>query len=463
MQDVSPELLNRIRSDFKEACRADKELGQTIDKIDGGKGTYREAQDFASSIGDKLGEAYKKNLTPESLPDGRLYRNIAEKVIRPTLHDNYELVSDASQKVQKALNDEAGIGLRVQIPEEDIDRVDGIIDRVSDHVDEFTSETADDLASMTENFTHHVVDAFIEKNADFQYNAGLKPKIERDAMAECCGWCLDLAGTYEYPLKDRSVFQRHKECRCVVDYHPGNGKVQNAHTKQWRDETDSDILEARKTIGLEPLVDPAKIEERKQAEKSKDATGYADDKFDRKVIVSSRDEDLKAVNPNYSRGKESGYQTNCQRCCPTYLLRRQGYDVIANPDNFGHDKNIEFILHYNHRVKYVKADGTYPVVHFTRGSKTHGKTEIEQFMSDLPDGALCEVSCAWNPKKVQGGAHVFLAQKDGDFVKYMDPQTGEEDVSRYFDLMMKDRTDFIRIDDTKVNEDYIWYIARNKR
>ncbi len=268
MQDVSPELLNRIRSDFKEACRADKELGKTINRIDGGKGTYREAQEFASNIGDKLGEAYRKNLTPESLPDGRLYRNIAEKVIRPTLHENYELVSDASQKVQKALNDEAGIGLRVQIPEEDTDRVDGIIDRVSDHVDEFTSETADDLASMTENFTHHVVDAFIEKNADFQYNAGLKPKIERDAMAECCGWCLDLAGTYEYPLKDRSVYQRHKDCRCVVDYHPGNGKVQNAHTKQWRDETDSDILEARKTANLEPLVDRAKVEARKQAEKS---------------------------------------------------------------------------------------------------------------------------------------------------------------------------------------------------
>ena len=264
MQDVSPELLNRIRSDFREACRADKELGKTIDRIDGGKGTYREAQEFASNIGDKLGEAYKKNLTPESLPDGRLYRNIAEKVIRPTLHENYELVSDASQKVQKALNDEAGIGLKVQIPEEDTDRVDGIIDRVSDHVDEFTSETADDLAGMTENFTHHVVDAFIEKNADFQYNAGLKPKIERDAMAECCGWCLDLAGTYEYPLKDRSVFQRHKDCRCVVDYHPGNGKVQNAHTKQWRDETDSDILEVRKTANLEPLVDPAKVEQRKK-------------------------------------------------------------------------------------------------------------------------------------------------------------------------------------------------------
>jgi len=267
MQDVSPELLNRIRSDFRKSCREDKQLGTVIDRIDSGKGTYREAQELAGSLGDKLGEAYKGNMTAETLPDGRLYRNIAEKVIRPTLHDNYELVSEASQKVQKVLNDDAGIGLKVQIPEEDTDRVDGIIDRVSDHVDEFTAESADDLASMTENFTHHVVDAFIEKNADFQYSAGLKPKIERDAMAECCEWCLDLAGTYEYPLKDRSVFQRHKECRCVVDYHPGNGKVQNAHTKQWRDETDSDILEARKTIGLEPLVDPAKIEQRKQLEK----------------------------------------------------------------------------------------------------------------------------------------------------------------------------------------------------
>lgn len=266
MQDIAPELLKRIQSDFRDKCRSDKELGKLIDKIDSGKGDFRDAQSFAEHIGDRLGEAYVKNLTEETLPNGRLYRNIAEKVITPTLERNHDLVCDASGKVEQALNEEAGIGLKVQVPDLDRDRLNGLIDHVSDHEDPFTDEKAQELADLAENFTHHVVDAFIEKNADAHYAAGLSPKIERDAMAECCAWCLDLAGTYDYPLKDRSVYQRHKDCRCVVDYHPGNGKVQNVHSKEWRDETDSDILEARKTIGLEPLVDPAKVEQRKQNE-----------------------------------------------------------------------------------------------------------------------------------------------------------------------------------------------------
>ena len=292
MQDIAPEILKRIQSDFKEKCRNDKELGKLIDKIDSGKGDFRDAQGFAEHIGDRLGEAYVENLKEETLPNGRLYRNIAEKVIAPTLEYNHELVCDASGKVEQALNEAAGIGLKVQVPDLDRDRLNGLIDHVSDHEDPFTAEKAQELADLTENFTHHVVDAFIEKNADAHYAAGLSPKIERDAMAECCAWCLDLAGTYDYPLKDRSVYQRHKDCRCVVDYHPGNGKVQNVHSKEWRDETDSDILEARKTANLEPLVDPAKVEQRKQAENPN-----AEQKFGM-LIQDVTDEYLNNAKPN---------------------------------------------------------------------------------------------------------------------------------------------------------------------
>ena len=185
--------------------------------------------------------------------------------------------------------------------------------------------------------------------------------------------------------------------------------------------------------------------------------GYADEHFDRKARRYTFSEDLTATNPNYSKGKESGYQDNCQRCVPTYLLRTQGYNVIANPTNFGHDDNIEFMLHRAGFKKYVKSDGTHPQVQFARRSSTYGRTEIEEYMSSLPDGAMLEVSCAWK----KGGAHVFVAEKRDGIVHYIDPQSGESDVSYYFTLMRKDNTMFFRIDDTEVNEDYIWYIARN--
>ena len=185
--------------------------------------------------------------------------------------------------------------------------------------------------------------------------------------------------------------------------------------------------------------------------------GYADEHFDRKTRKYTFSEDLTLTNPNYSRGRESGYQDNCQRCVPTYLLRTQGYDVVANPSNFGHDESIEYVIHRAGHLKYVNSDGTHPRVEFTRGSATFGKAEIEEYMDSLNNGAMLEVSCAWK----NGGAHVFVAEKRDGIVRYIDPQTGESDVSYYFTLMKKDNTMFFRIDGTSVNEDFIWYIARN--
>ena len=50
-----------------------------------------------------------------------------------------------------------------------------------------------------------------------------------------------------------------------------------------------------------------------------------------KSTVSEKGEtrELKAVNPNWK--KLNGCDDNCQRCVPTYVLRRQGYDVEALP------------------------------------------------------------------------------------------------------------------------------------
>ncbi|MBP5449435.1 MAG: hypothetical protein J6Y01_04880, partial [Spirochaetales bacterium] len=60
-----------------------------------------------------------------------------------------------------------------------------------------------------------------------------------------------------------------------------------------------------------------------------EARGYIEDNFDRKISLSTMDEDLKAVNPNWK--KLDGYDDNCQRCVPTYVLRRRGFDVEALP------------------------------------------------------------------------------------------------------------------------------------
>ena len=130
-------------------------------------------------------------------------------------------------------------------------------------------------------------------NADFQYKAGLSPKIVRTSTGNCCEWCDKLAGTYEYSdvrKTGNNVWRRHSYCRCLVDYHPGNGKKQNAHTKIWENETE---LEKRKLIGLKETLKKIPQEIVKNAEhveKSRENGILITDKqFGKKIGKHARD------------------------------------------------------------------------------------------------------------------------------------------------------------------------------
>lgn len=83
------------------------------------------------------------------------------------------------------------------------------------------------------NLTESAVEKSIKTNADFQYDAGLKPRVIRRSSGYCCEWCASLEGEYEYPDVPDEVWMRHRNCTCIVEYYPGDGRKQNVHTKQW--------------------------------------------------------------------------------------------------------------------------------------------------------------------------------------------------------------------------------------
>lgn len=45
----------------------------------------------------------------------------------------------------------------------------------------------------------------------------------------------------------------------------------------------------------------------------------------------TREQDLKAVNPNFVPGRNGEWENNCQRCVYAYEARRRGIDVEALP------------------------------------------------------------------------------------------------------------------------------------
>ena len=163
--------------------------------------------------------------------------------------NNYNIITNATDAIQKALNDNANIGIKPITPALNQDRIDGIINRVS------SEPVYDDVAWILDepvvNFSQSIVDDSIKCNSEFQGKSGMSPKIIRKLAGRCCEWCSRLAGTYVYPDVPKDVYRRHENCRCTVDYTPEKGrKSQNVWTKKWKTAEEYDKIEKRKQIGL---------------------------------------------------------------------------------------------------------------------------------------------------------------------------------------------------------------------
>lgn len=249
MEDIAPVLLNQIKKDFQSEFDKSKIISSLYEKIRDGTATYAEANDFAVEVGDILARVYKKNLSSAVLPDGKMHYNIAKRVIDPTMTNNYDIISAAATQVQAVLNKSANIGIKAITPKLNQDRIDKIIDRVSDE------DVFDDIAWIlnepVKNFSQSIVDDSIKVNSEFHAKSGMTPKIVRKIAGSCCEWCRIVAGTYTYPDVPDDVYRRHQRCRCTVDYHPGDGRFQNVHTKEWQNPKNSDKMKSRKNIGLE--------------------------------------------------------------------------------------------------------------------------------------------------------------------------------------------------------------------
>lgn len=245
--DVAPDLYEAIMSDFNRRMAADK----TIAYIVANGQTYVDASEYAVRVGEHLAAAFRNNLSSGVLPDGKMYYNIAERAVRPAIENNRLLVNGISEQVQRTLNESAGIGLAVQTPTPNTDRVDGIINRLTQ------AEQYDDAAWLLDepiiNISQSFVDDFIRTNAEFHAQSGLPAMITRTTSGECCDWCAELAGRYEYgsSTMPQDIFRRHERCRCMVLYDPADGRgYQNVHSKKWNAPEDVARIEERKKVGL---------------------------------------------------------------------------------------------------------------------------------------------------------------------------------------------------------------------
>lgn len=249
MEDFAPGLAEKIRATFIRNIQSNEEIQALNQAIQNGTATYIEAEQYGIRVGEALADAFGEHLSSANLPHGKLFYNIADRVVRPLLEEDFALVANAAAEVQKALNKKAGIGIKVQTATVDTDRVDGIIESL------VQAEQYDDISWLLEepliNFSLGAVTETLRVNFEFHGRAGLNPKVIRKCEAKACKWCRSLAGTYSYLNDDfdPNVFRRHQRCRCTVLYDPGNGKYENVHSKKRVTSRDVAEKESRKIIG----------------------------------------------------------------------------------------------------------------------------------------------------------------------------------------------------------------------
>lgn len=232
----------RILEAFKELLRRDAGLARLNARIDAGLATYEDAERLSSLTGRELGELISRELLA-LFPSGPIPREAAEAILPPALRRNYEVVSKAAERVQKALNDRAGLGLAPVRPEHRQERDDNLITYTATQED-FASD-AKHFVQLTENNSMMIVDDAVRDNADFHFGAGLSPRIVRKMRGRACAFCRERAGTFDYSVDmNKEVFRRHPNCHCTVEYNPGNGsrKRQNVHSKEWRNATGTERL-----------------------------------------------------------------------------------------------------------------------------------------------------------------------------------------------------------------------------
>lgn len=300
MEDITPDLLEKIQNNFQSKFEKSGIISKLYERVRDGTATYAEANEFAIETGNILAQAFQNNLSSNVLPDGRMYYNIAQRILEPTMTNNYELITEVANQVQTSLNKSAGIGIKAITPELNKDKIVGIINRVSDA--EIFEDVAWILDEPIKTFSQSIVDDSIKVNAEFHSKTGLQPVIIRKVADNCCDWCKAIAGTYAYPDIPHDVYRRHQRCRCVVDYHPGDGKNQNIHSGKRRSEEEKEAIAARKTVGFKNM----QKEREQRIQKAKEITSKDLDRMSlgelQKLATETATEYYESSLPGFSFG-----------------------------------------------------------------------------------------------------------------------------------------------------------------
>ena len=217
-EDIVPGLLEDIESTYAKYTSQSKKLTTLAKKIEKGTASKLDAYTYANEIGNIRAKTFKKCLSSSVLPDGKMYYNIAERIVNGTLPADEKKIAEFCQIVQNNYNKSMKIGLKAQKATLDQSRLDGIIEKL------VSGDIYDDVAWILDEpvktWARGIVDDTEKANARFQSKAGIKLIVVRTSDGGCCQWCSALEGVYDYDdvkADGSEVWLRHDNCKCTIE------------------------------------------------------------------------------------------------------------------------------------------------------------------------------------------------------------------------------------------------------
>lgn len=216
-----------------ERMAADPRLRSCMKRINSGKGTFADTAYYSSVSSEILGKVFGDNVLKISEAD-------REAICMELLKGSYDRINQICQQVQLDLDREAGIHIRPQqapFPEERAAQLaHSLVDKTV--AEEVIKRRA---ANGSENISKSFHDDYIEQNAKFRSDAGLKCYITRTGSGTSCPWCSEVSGKFTFDDAPAGVFRRHDKCNCEIIYENGRtrqnlkGAVneEGQRTKKW--------------------------------------------------------------------------------------------------------------------------------------------------------------------------------------------------------------------------------------
>lgn len=113
-KDIVPELLDQILMEYERQIEDNRFIQSFLKRLEKETAKDSEVSLYGNELGDCAAKAFLKYITPKNLPDGKLYWNIAERVITSLLTDVYNRVNEAADSVQKVNDERDGIHIKPQ-------------------------------------------------------------------------------------------------------------------------------------------------------------------------------------------------------------------------------------------------------------------------------------------------------------------------------------------------------------